>query len=139
MGAGRASRESCSRPLPRRSHQEATDALRSSDGTAAGDDCKASPAGARRPAQSPRSPPRPAVPPPLTARGGGRAPPGSLAAGREPLAAAAPHAYRHEVGRGRLVAHDLGLDGALDLLEAGDLRLQLLGAALELGDPELHP
>ena len=64
--------------------QEArTDALRSPDGTAAGD-LSSSPAYARRPAYpQPRPSPRPAVPPPQRERGGGRAPPSPPAA--EPL------------------------------------------------------
>ena len=78
MAAARATREISSRPLPpSRSPPGGTDALRTPDGTAAGELCKASPASARRPAHPPRSPPRLAVPPPHPARGGGRAPPGA--------------------------------------------------------------
>src|SRR5829696_3018707 len=135
MAAVGRSGESDVRPLPPAVTQEGTDALRSPDGTAAGDPCKASPPSARRPAPPRRFRPRPAAPPPPLPRGVGWAPPAAPAT----ALAAAPHAHRHEVGRDRLVADDLGLDRALDLLQPRDLVLQLLRAPLELRDPALHP
>ena len=67
---------------------------------------------------------------------GRRAAADSLAPRRPSALRRAPqHAHGHEVGRARLVADDLRLDLALDLLEPVDLGGELDGPALELRRP----